>query len=131
MSVFALAAEHDGSEARLKSMTQRAAELKTVYAADEDRDPPQLIRSPILRCNDPTRDEEDGTLWLWADGKRPVACLCLFFIRDQWIYEHVSLSDEALEVKGRPAWSWTPQAGPRMWVRLDDAVPETDAARQR
>jgi hypothetical protein len=125
------AAEPSDAEARLKAMMQRAASLKIEFAADKVRKPPELLPSPILRCNDPTREEEDGTVWLWADGKRPVACLCLFFIRDQWAFEHVALSGEALKVSGRSAWSWTPKAEDRLWIPLKDAVPDSSASRQR
>jgi hypothetical protein len=112
-------------------MTQRAELLKIRFSADEQRDPPRLLRSPILRCNDATREEEDGTVWLWTDGKRPVACLCLFLIRDQWTYEHTSLTDESLEVSGRPTWKWRPKAEARTWVTVKGPVPESAPARRR
>jgi hypothetical protein len=101
------------------------------YPDDEDRPGPLLHKSPVLRCADPTREEDDGTVWLWLDGRRPVAALCLFLVRGQWNYEHVSLSGEAVEVTGRPWWTWRPAASERTWVALEGSVPEAAAARDR
>ena len=44
---------------------------------DPDRPVPALLKTPVLRCNDPTRAEVDGAVWLWLDGKRPVTAMCL------------------------------------------------------
>jgi len=131
LAVVTDATEPSAQDVRLKAMTQRALSLKMEFVADNVRRPPELVQSPILRCNDPTREEEDGTVWLWRDGKHPVACLCLFFIRDQWTFEHVSLSGEVLKVSGRPKWSWTPKAEDRVWFPVKDAVPDSAVARQR
>src|SRR5262245_46104363 len=109
--------EPDAGDARLQKMIRRAATLKMGYPNADERQPPQLVKSPVLRCSDPTRDEIDGALWLWVDGQRPVAALCmLFYGTAKWNYEHLSLTDEALTVTGRPGWLWRPKAAPRTWV---------------
>jgi len=130
-SVPTSAQEPLNAEMRLKAMAQRTQLLKIKFPSDELRDPPKLLKSPVLRCNDPTREEEDGTVWLWLDGKHPVACLCLFLVRDRWAYEHTSLTDEAMEVFGRPSWKWQPKAEARVWVTVNGAVPESAPARRR
>ena len=119
-------------DSRLEKMSRRAATLKMTFPELPDRRPPQLLKSPVLRCNDPTREEMDGAVWLWVDGQRPVAALCLlFYSSGKWNYEHLSLTDEALTVTGRPAWSWKPKAEPRTWVTIEQPVPDNARARQQ
>src|SRR4051812_24022066 len=60
-------------EPRLVALAQRARDLKIKFADDSQRAPPQLMPSPVLRTNDATRSEVEGAVWLWLDGKRPVA----------------------------------------------------------
>ena len=119
-------------EARLQKMTVRAATLKMQYADAPDRQPPTLMKAPVLRCSDPTRDEVDGALWLWIDGQRPVAALCLlYYTSGKWNYENLLLSDEPVTLTGRPGWSWRPKPTPREWVTVDQPVPEAARARQQ
>ena len=119
-------------DSRLEKMSRRAGTLKMTFPELPDRRPPQLLKSPVLRCNDPTREEMDGAVWLWVDGQRPVAVLCLlFYATGKWNYEHLSLTDEALEVTGRPNWSWKPKAARRSWASIDQPVPDAPRARQQ
>ncbi len=125
-------AQPDDRKQRREAMKIRAALLSAKFSeSDGDRPAPLLLKAPLLRLNDPTREEIDGTLWLWQSGSRPVAVLCLFFIRGQWNYEHVSLTDHALEVTGRPDWTWEPVAKSRQWFRLEHPVSDNPAARGR
>jgi hypothetical protein len=124
-------AQESAGDSRLGALTERASLLSMNYADDRERHPPQLLKSPVLRCNDPTRDEMDGALWLWLDGKRPVAGLCiLLYANGKWNYEHIALADDAVTVSGRPGWAWRPKAAPRNWSRIDEAVPAAARARQ-
>jgi hypothetical protein len=117
--------------ARRAAMIRLAGTLKLEYPGAEGRKLPELLKSPVLRTNDPTRDEVDGALWLWLDGERPVSALGMtYYASGKWNYECVSLIDEALQLTGRPGWSWQPKAAPRVWTALDDAVPEAARARQ-
>src|SRR5437762_12141148 len=76
------------SESRLAAMGRRATQLKIRFADSPDRAPPELMQSPVLRTNDPTRNEVDGALWLWLDGKRPVAALgVMYYASGKWNYE--------------------------------------------
>jgi len=132
-AVLVFGQDTDGAPdpARRAAMVQRAGTLKMQYAAMPERAGPSLMKSPVLRTNDPTRGEGDGALWLWLDGQRPVAVLgMMYYETGKWNYENVSLTDEALELKGRPTWVWEPKASPRTWRALEDAVPEPPRQRQ-
>jgi len=135
--VFALAANGvraDGPDAkslRLKEMTIRAGLLKMAFPGDPTRPAPVIGKKPVLRCDDPTREEVDGTIWLWTDRKLPVAILGLCDVRNEWSYENLSLTDEAIEVSGRPNWKWRPTPTKRTWITLPDKVPDTTEGRQR
>jgi hypothetical protein len=118
-------------DSRVEPLTRRASLLKMAYPGDTKRAAPELLTTPVLRCNDPTRDEMDGALWLWLEGKRPVAGLCvLLYASGKWNYEHIALTDDAVAVTGRPGWSWQPKAAARTWSQLDGPVPETARLRQ-
>jgi hypothetical protein len=119
------------TDSSLESLTRRASLLKMAYSADAQRPAPELLSTPVLRCSDPTRDEMDGALWLWLEGKRPVAGLCLLlYASGKWNYEHIALCDDALSVTGRLDWSWQAKAQTRRWRRIDEPVPEAARARQ-
>lgn len=124
-------AQEAAGDSRLGTLTERAGLLRMAYADDANRAAPQLLKTPVLRCNDPTRDEMDGALWLWLEGKRPVAGLCiLLYANGKWNYEHIALADEAATVSGRPGWAWRPKAAPRNWITIDEPVPAAVRARQ-
>jgi hypothetical protein len=117
--------------ARRAAMVLRAGKLKLEYPGMPDRPGPMLSKSPVLRTNDPTRNELDGALWLWLDGHRPVAALTItYYAVRKWNYENVTFADDALLLRGRPTWTWQPQAAARTWVVLNDPVPEVPRARQ-
>jgi hypothetical protein len=125
------AQEPSPADARMEAMTTRASLLKMAFAELPDRPAPELLKSAVLRASDPTRDEIDGAVWLWLDGKRPAAALCLLsYPTGKWNYEHVALCDEALAVTGRRTWSWRPKPAARPWTRLPDPVPPTARAQQ-
>jgi hypothetical protein len=125
------AQDKPAGDSRLESLTRRANLLKMAYSADPQRAAPELLTTPVLRASDPTRDEMDGALWLWLEGKRPVAGLCLLlYANGKWNYEHIALCDDALVVTGRPDWSWQPKGQSRTWRRIDEPVPEGARPRQ-
>jgi hypothetical protein len=114
----------------LAAMCKRADTLKLAFPHAAERSA-KLLETPVLRCNDPTREEMDGAVWLWLEGKRPVAAVCLlFYKKGRWNYELVSLTDEAVEVTGRPAWTWQPKATLRTWLAMEGKVPEAPRGRQ-
>ena len=118
-------------EKRRLAMTMRAGTVKLHYQGMPERVSPVLMKAPVLKTNDATRGEVDGALWLWLDGQRPVAAMCItYYDSGKWNYENVTLTDEALALSGRPGWVWEPKAAPRNWTALDDAVPDAPRARQ-
>ncbi len=130
-SLFAQEAARPDAAARLEAMSRRAGLLKMTFAGDPSRTPPMLTKAAVLRAADPTRDEVDGAVWLWCEGQRPVAALCvLYYPTGKWNYEHISLTDDALAVTGRPTWEWKPKAEARTWTVLAQPVPEVARARQ-
>src|SRR5438105_4816395 len=121
----------DKPEPRLAALAARASQLKIKFVDDSDRTAPQLMPSPVLRTNDPTRNEVDGAVWLWLDGKRPVAALgVMYYASGKWNYELSSMSGEQVEVTGRPTWAWRPPAVEPAWFVMEDAVPDAPRARQ-
>jgi len=124
--------ELEGQQAaRRAAMIRLAGTLKLEFPEAPGRKAPELLKSPVLRTNDPTRNEVDGALWLWLDGERPVAGLgMIYYSTAKWNYECVSLIDDPLILTGRPTWAWQPRASARTWTGLDDAVPEAARARQ-
>lgn len=124
-------ASDEEQAARRAAMILRAGKLRLQYAGMPDHKPLALSKSPVLRTNDPTRNELDGGLWLWFDGQRPIAALIVtYYASRKWNYENVTLTDEALSLRGRPSWSWQPEAAVREWVELNEVVPEAPRARQ-
>src|SRR5438552_1468878 len=84
----------DEQATRRAAMLLRAGKLKLEYPDMPDRQAPALSKSPVLRTNDPTRNELDGALWLWLDGQRPVAALTVtYYATRKWNYENVTLTD--------------------------------------
>ncbi len=119
------------AESRLDALNKRAGMLAMGYPDQPERMAPQLLKTPVLRASDPTRDEMDGALWLWLEDQRPVAALCILqYASGKWNYENIALSDEAVAVTGRSGWSWRPAAAARTWSLLDAAVPQSARARQ-
>src|SRR5262245_19401379 len=46
--------------------------------ADDKWQPAKLVKEPVLRFNDPTRDDTLGGIWVWGDRGRPAAILELY-----------------------------------------------------
>jgi hypothetical protein len=114
----------------LAAMSKRAESLKLAFPDAAERSA-TLLETPVLRCNDPTREEMDGAVWLWLEDQRPIAAVCLlFYKKGRWNYELVSLIDDAVEVSGRPGWKWQPAATPRTWITMEGKVPEAPRGRQ-
>jgi hypothetical protein len=115
----------------LEAMTQRVARLKMKFSEGNGQTDLRLTKSPVLRTGDPSRNIDDGSVWLWLDGKQPVAALCVWVRRGIWYSENTTLSDDALEVTGWPNGTWQPPAEVRNWLVLEESVSESPLARQR
>jgi hypothetical protein len=132
ISLAAAGQEAAKPETTSAALAKRAASLTMSWPDHPQRKAPSLLTAPVLRCNDLTRDEVDGAVWLWLDDKRPIAAMCLLqFASGKWNYELVSLNHESMKVAGSAAWTWEPKATPRTWIALESAVPENSRARQQ
>jgi hypothetical protein len=90
----------------------------------------QLLEHPVMRTGN-KEGNPDGAVWLWLDGKRPVAALCVWNRGPLWYFENSTLVEDSLEVTGWPKASWHSTGKERHALTLQDPVPETPAARQR
>lgn len=125
-------ADKTAADEILETMTRAAKLLRLEFADEDDPQPLSLIDQPILRYGDPTRIDEDGTVWIWTHDKRPVAVLAFWLGRPpaaKWTYELTSLTDRPLKMVGRPTLLWQPQEQQRKWIELEQKVPDTPAAR--
>jgi len=115
----------------LPAITERADRLTMKFGEGKRTAPIKLTKAPVLRTGDPSRNIDDGAMWLWLDGEQPVAALCVWVRRGVWYSENASLCDDALEATGWPGSSWQPPAAARKWLAADEAVADSPAARQR
>src|SRR5262245_59829947 len=101
--------------ARRAAMIRLAGTLKLEYPGVVGRKLPELLKSPVLRTNDPTRNEVDGALWLWLDGERPVSALGMtYYSSAKWNYESLPPLHDAPHLTRPPPCSRPPQPPPRL-----------------
>ena len=97
--------ELQSNSEHLEAMANRAGRLSMKYSNQANPSVPQLLRPPVMRSAN--KDENrDGTVWLWLDGKQPVAALCIWNRGPLWYSENSTLTDDALEVVGWPNATW-------------------------
>lgn len=97
-----------------------------------------LVAEPLLRWWQPIRGGDDGALYLWVRGGRPVVAMTFFTLKDndgqRWIvHEHQSLCESPLAGawQGRPQWH-TPAPGARREPLPEAPAPaDSPAARLR
>lgn len=97
----------------------------------------KLQAAPVLRYGDPTRQNDEATLWLWSEGDRPVAFLAVEYYPKPphgpgWLYEISSLSPEKITARRGELIQWTAREPGQLRQVLTN-VPEpaaTPATRQ-
>lgn len=96
-----------------------------------------LQTTPLLRYGDPTRRNDEATLWVWSERDRPVAFLAVEYYPQaprgpRWLFEISSLSPEKITVQRGDEVRWTArQPGQLRQVLADAPAPAaTPAARQ-
>lgn len=97
----------------------------------------KLQSKPLLRYGDPTRRNDEATLWFWSERDRPVALMAVEYYPKRaggpfWLYEVVSLSPEKISVSRSDEIRWTAREPGQARQPLSDA-PEpasTPATRQ-
>jgi len=107
---------------RLVAMT---AVIDAVSLQTTGDSPKTLVRSehPLLRYTNPVTSQfAEGTLFLWLDGKRPVAAVSPSCRDDGSIWwELSSLSDKPLQLTRNGAPIWQPKTGSRPSALLPGA----------
>lgn len=96
----------DGRVERLEEMKQIAGTFQASTLAASTRTPAAMVREPLYRWNDPTREFSDGTLWFWRSDGRPIAVVAIELYPQNpafgpvWALEFTSLSTGPIEVEG-------------------------------
>jgi len=120
----------DANSQHLEELIKRVSRLAMRFSTAAGQAQPVLRQPPVMRS--PNKGENhDGAVWLWLDGKQPVAVLSHWNRGPVWYSENTTLSEEALEVTGWPEAKWTAPGQPRRWIAQDEPVPDLVAARQR
>jgi hypothetical protein len=98
------------SARRLEHMVQTAAEYD-VTAGDGSDGAVELLKQPLLRWSNPLRECDDGALFLWTQGGRPVIAACVYNV-GQGIIEHElqSLASGPLRATRHNSQVWSPAA---------------------
>jgi hypothetical protein len=122
--------DDEARKVRLEFMKEFRTEFK-LFGNDRPEEPLPALDEPLVRWTNPIRNSfSDGALFLWLDGKRPVA-MATVSIRGNggvW-FESASLSPEALRCLRRDGLFWNPQSASSAEQQLKDApVPAATGA---
>lgn len=122
-------------EARAREMVD-LSEAVRVYEehADGKRKPLARLEDPILRFNDEASPYKfrDGTLWVFADNKRPRVLLSLERYEDTWGHELVSLSEApTVSAITKHEWEWSPREAGLEFQPFPDQPPVDDTPEAR
>lgn len=122
--------DDEARKVRLEFMKEFWTEFK-LFGNDRPEEPLATLEEPLVRWTNPIRNSfSDGALFLWLEGKRPVA-VATISIRGNgsvWL-ESASLSPGALRCLCRHSPFWTPKSASAAEQRLMDApIPAATAA---
>jgi hypothetical protein len=119
-----------------EEMRQTASAFKAVSIEGETRTPVALVREPLHRWTDPTRETSDGSLWAWRTSGRPIAVMTIEFHSikpETWSLEFISLSTGRVEASDDRT-RWTPGKAGVSFHEIPDApapaVGEAERSRQ-
>jgi hypothetical protein len=107
-----------------QSARKMAGSIRLSTVVDGERQQLELLAQPVLRFGDISRDNEQGSIWIWQHRSRPQAIMELFrnTKSPSWAHAIQSLSTEHIDGDfgaGAPAWS-PRQAGVK-WNSFPDA----------
>lgn len=94
---------------RLRAEALRRA--KDIRVVAEDGSPITLIEQPVLRFGEPTRGNEDGSLWVWGKKGRPLVMAELYRNagnKVRWVHAITQTSTE-LVVAETESGRWAPR----------------------
>ncbi len=126
------ASESDYRAAQLARMQKIAESFEITLPSTGKVRSGTLQATPVLRYADPTRRNDEATLWLWSERDRPVALLAVEYyakspVGPRWLYEVASLSPEKITVQRGEEIRWTAREPGQARQKLSD-VPEPAAA---
>lgn len=112
-------------QVRLRFFKERAGRFTLTRDGASPAQPLKLLEDPVLRYDIPERDNGtwDGAMFLWLDGKVPVATLCVGIRRpnNAIVRELSSLSASPLECSKSGQVVWNPKSGGLLSCPLADA----------
>ena len=116
-----------------EQMRQTAGSFKTVSVDGDTRTAIPLVREPIHRWTDPTRETNDGSLWAWRSSGRPIAVMTIEWHSikpETWSLEFISLSTGLVEANdGRLRWA--PRTPGISFREIPDAPPPAAGEAER
>jgi hypothetical protein len=122
--------DDEARKVRLEFMKEFRTEFK-LFGNDRPEEPLAALDEPLVRWTNPIRNSfSDGALFLWLDGKRPVATATVSIRGSGGVwFESASLSPGALRCLRRDGLFWNPQSAGSAEQRLMDApVPAATGA---
>lgn len=122
--------ESGANAEHLKILSARVSRLSMTYTSSRKATELQLLEHPVMRTGN-KEGNPDGAVWLWLDGKRPVAAQCIWNRGPLWYSENSSLVDDLLEVTGWPKATWHAPGTGRTSLTLPEPVPESPVSRRR
>lgn len=113
--------------ANLARMDRLADSIQIAEIVEDERHPVARQKLPLLRYNDNTRMQPDGSMWIWLRHNRPVAIVGIeLYPRQprgmQTLFELVSLSDHRIAAVRDSELHWTAKSAADDWRPLPDAV---------
>ena len=99
---------------RRKAQMQEAKEYMQGFElcwAAGDKKQVKLLDSPLLVFGDPTRANENGTLWIWGEKGRPAAFLEVYQItgiKSRWFHAVTLTGSQTVIMKGA-GFTWRPE----------------------
>lgn len=114
------------ADLRLAFLQERASRF-SLFPADKPSSTFILKPEPVLRFSNPEREvgTTDGALFLWLDGSRPVAALCMGIRRPGGAVfrEHTSFTQSPLSCEKTSGIAWSPKSNGFADRAFPDAPP--------
>ena len=99
----------DSAAARLREMNALAQAVVITEAGTPEAKPADLAPDPIFRYDDPPRQIEDASLWVYGRPGRPTAALKVEVYPNRGLYGLVALGPGTITARGAD-WDWTSTA---------------------
>lgn len=142
----------DQATARRNEMKALIKPLRALQFVGDRPVPVNVSQEPILRWNDATRTNRDGSLWVVGTTGRPIAVLTLEFypnhpLGEVWVHEFSSLATDRIEIHAGEGFVrasanptirtegerfiWAPKSPAIRFHDIDDAPAPADSEAKR